>query len=72
MYMYICVIFFILLMNDVYLLVLLFLLNLIVVNVFKKYYFRLYNIVFNIVYSVYEGKFIKYRDGDLLLIVLLM
>lgn len=67
MCMYICVIFFILLMNDVYLMVLLFLLNLVVVNVFKKYYFRLYNIVFNIVCSVYEGKFIKYRDVNLLI-----
>lgn len=39
---------------------------------FLKYYFRLYNIVFNIVYSVYEGKFIKYRDGDLLIVIFML
>lgn len=76
MYMHICVTFFTLLMNDVYPMVLLFLLNLAAVNASKKYHFRLHNIAFNIVFSVYKGKLIKHRlrDVDLtdLLIVLPM
>lgn len=69
MYMHICVTFFTLLMNDVYPLVLLFLLNLTAVNASKKYHFRLHNIAFNTVYSVYEGKLIKHRDVDLLIVL---
>lgn len=46
---------------------LLFLLNL--TAVLLKYHFRLHNIAFNTVYSVYEDKLIKHIDVDLLIVL---